>query len=141
MQILKLVLFLVTFSSLKLTTVFAAGNVKELNDYTDIQTLLAKDTFLGVPSAAQQLSSDAQDNHHPALAKAASQLALAKDIKSARAQFEAVSKEVLPLAKADKSKNFEVVYCPMKKARWVQKTGSIANPYYGSDMLECGVKE
>jgi hypothetical protein len=29
----------------------------------------------------------------------------------------------------------------MKKARWVQKTGSIANPYYGSEMLECGVKE
>jgi hypothetical protein len=141
MHILKIIAVSVSLSFLTLTTVFAASNEKELNDYTDIQTLLAKDTFLGLPAAAQKLASDANENHHAALAKASDQLALSKDIKAARVQFEAVSKETLPLAKADKSKKFEVLYCPMKKARWVQKTGSIANPYYGSEMLECGVKE
>jgi hypothetical protein len=141
MHIFKIFTLSVAFSLITLSTAFGASNAKELNDYTDIQTLLAKDTFPGVSSAAQKLSSDAKENHHAALAKVASQLAQAKDLKEARLQFEAVSKEALPLAKADKTKAFEVVYCPMKKARWVQKSGPIANPYYGNEMLECGVKE
>jgi hypothetical protein len=29
----------------------------------------------------------------------------------------------------------------MKKAYWLQKKGDIQNPYYGKEMLECGVIE
>ena len=138
--ILSLSIFILTTGSM-LPTAHAADTTQELNDYTDIQSLLAKDTFIGVTAAAQKLSNDAKANHHAALAKGADQLALAKDLRTARAQFEIVSKAALPLAKADHSKNYEIVYCPMKKARWVQKAGSIANPFYGNEMLECGVKE
>jgi RND family efflux transporter MFP subunit len=31
-----------------------------------------------------------------------------------------------------------VAYCPMKKATWLQRGEQIANPYYGSAMLDCG---
>ena len=141
MPFLKILTLSLILSFLTLTTVFAADQSKELSHYTEIQSLLAKDIFLGVPAAAQKLSSEAKDKHHSKLGKASEELALATDIKSAREKFKKVSAEILPLAKLDKTKNFEIVYCPMAKARWVQKTGSIANPYYGSEMLECGVKE
>ena len=38
---------------------------------------------------------------------------------------------------------YAVAFCPMadddRGARWVQKKGEIANPYFGSSMLICGV--
>ena len=117
----KIVFLSLVFSILPFTSSFAGSAEKELNDYTAIQTLLAKDTFEGVTDASKTLSTDAKTNHHDALSAASDKLTQTKDIKTARAEFLAVSKEILPLAKSDKSKNFEVVYCPMKKARWVQK--------------------
>ena len=34
-----------------------------------------------------------------------------------------------------------VAFCPMKPGRWLQAAATIANPYYGSEMLTCGVFE
>lgn len=34
-----------------------------------------------------------------------------------------------------------VAFCPMKPGRWLQATPTIANPYYGAEMLTCGVFE
>ena len=113
----------------------------ELEDYIAIQSLLAKDLYAGVPDLAKKLSVDAKAVHHAELANEAEKLSVTPDLAKARVKFVSVSNLILPLAKAETDKNFEVVYCPMKKARWVQKTGPIANPYYGRDMLECGVKE
>ena len=31
-----------------------------------------------------------------------------------------------------------VIRCPMAEARWIQKSDDVANPFYGSAMLECG---
>ena len=31
-----------------------------------------------------------------------------------------------------------VVYCPMKKAEWLQQGEQVANPYFGTAMLDCG---
>jgi hypothetical protein len=123
-------------------SVFAGSSASELKDYTDIQELLAKSTFDGVSDSAKKLSADAKANHQSDLSKASDQLAEAKDLASARDQFVKVSKLMIPLAKSEKNKDYDVMYCPMKKARWVQRTGAVANPYYGTgEMLECGVKE
>jgi hypothetical protein len=113
----------------------------ELEDYTAIQSLMAKDQYAGLQGLAKKLSVDAKASHHAELANEAEKLSATPDLAAARVQFVAVSNLILPLAKTKTDKNFEVVYCPMKKARWVQKTGPIANPYYGSEMLECGVRE
>jgi hypothetical protein len=32
----------------------------------------------------------------------------------------------------------KVFRCPMKKANWLQRGGKTANPYYGSEMFDCG---
>ena len=31
-----------------------------------------------------------------------------------------------------------VAYCPMKKAHWLQHDAKITNPYFGTEMLDCG---
>ena len=40
------------------------------------------------------------------------------------------------------SESLQTAYCPMafdnKGAGWIQRTGSLANPYYGAAMLRCG---
>jgi hypothetical protein len=146
---LKNILMLAVISLLTISAAFAkdkAPNSKidsssELQDYIAIQSLMAKDQYAGVPDLAKKLSAEAKAVHHTELANEAEKLSATTELTAARIQFVAVSNLILPIAKAKNDKNFEVVYCPMKKARWVQKTGPIANPYYGSEMLECGVKE
>ena len=32
----------------------------------------------------------------------------------------------------------KVFRCPMKKANWLQEGMKTANPYYGSEMFDCG---
>ena len=127
------------FSTLGLAN--AADSQLELEDYTSIQTLLAKDTFLGVSDLAKKLSKEANTHHHQSLSASSLKLSHAQELAGARTEFMEVSKDMLPIFNAEKDSHYEVVYCPMKKARWVQKKGSIANPYYGSEMLECGVKD
>jgi hypothetical protein len=141
MRTFDLLSFSLLIFMLSSVSVFANGNTTELADYTAIQSLLSNGKFQGVPDASKKLSVDAKANHHAAIAEKADQLALTTDLKSARDAFVPLSKEMLPLAKADHSKTYQIVYCPMKKARWVQKSGPVANPFYDGEMKECGVKE
>jgi hypothetical protein len=32
----------------------------------------------------------------------------------------------------------KVAYCPMARKSWLQKSGTIQNPYYGTAMSDCG---
>ena len=74
------------------------------------------------------------------------------DLKSARIAFHKISMAATavlePLRKAGLTSEFKIYECPMvdesipgapKKGRWIQ-TGarSMGNPYFGSEMLECG---
>lgn len=78
----------------------------------------------------------------------AKKMAATDDIKSQRILFLQVSQDVIPLVKGMKSKTepIYVAYCPMadegKGGYWLSAQKEIKNPYYGSEMLECGeVKE
>lgn len=126
------------------TAAFAVQNPKEvMDDYLQIQTLLAHDTYAGVTDAAAKMSKSANSRMEAGLSQAAKKLATAKDLAEARSEFEKVSTQALKLAyfKSKKNAEVETVYCPMKKVSWVQKKGPIENPYYGKEMLECGVKK
>lgn len=65
---------------------------------------------------------------------------LAQDIKTRREEFKQVSAAMIPFVKAHKGGSTTVVeaWCPMAEAGWIQAPGTIANPYYGSEMLTCG---
>ena len=88
--------------------------------------------------AARTLASEAGN----AVADAATPLR-DKPIKEQRDAFKRLSEAVIELtgrttvSNAVGSKLF-VIRCPMAEARWIQTTDDVANPYYGSAMLECG---
>ena len=42
------------------------------------------------------------------------------------------------MAAAQPSSALKVAWCPMKKAHWLQQGEQVANPYYGTQMPDCG---
>src|SRR5690606_34526767 len=82
----------------------------------------------------QEIASHAEHLHHVELVKA-------------RQQFKPISHAVVKLAAQlrgdDAQSPFIHFYCPMVKGGggdWLQASGELANPYYGSEMLRCGEK-
>lgn len=72
------------------------------------------------------------------------QLSAAKDLKSQRKNFEAISKSFILLTGELKmnAATVYVQYCPMGKYSWLNEVKGIQNPYYGTEMYDCGtVKE
>jgi hypothetical protein len=66
-----------------------------------------------------------------------------KPIKEQRDAFKRLSETVIDLTgrttvSGALGLKLFVIRCPMAEARWIQKTDEVANPYYGSAMLECG---
>lgn len=116
--------------------------------YVRIQESLAADSLKQALPAAKELAARTDElakekGASPALAKirdATKTLAEAKTLESARESFKKVSAPVVELQRSAKDKSYEIAYCPMADAKWVQKAGKIRNPYYGSEMLECGEK-
>ena len=67
-----------------------------------------------------------------------------QDLTGAREEFLDLTTPALALAaaaKGDGPLQLSVAFCPMKPGRWLQTATTIANPYYGAEMLTCGVFE
>lgn len=67
------------------------------------------------------------------------------DLAEARASFENWSTAVADLLRPHRDElKLKIYECPMApvngKARWVQREGPLANPFYGSEMLSCGAE-
>ncbi len=45
--------------------------------------------------------------------------------------------EVCPPSNAV-AKKLHVMFCPMKKADWLQVNAEVADPYYATEMKQCG---
>jgi Cu(I)/Ag(I) efflux system membrane fusion protein/cobalt-zinc-cadmium efflux system membrane fusion protein len=85
-------------------------------------------------------------NDHQARVRAVVTAALALDGKSLEQQRELFAPlseamvavaEVCPPSSAIANVLF-VMSCPMKNARWLQTTDTVANPYYATEMKQCG---
>lgn len=73
----------------------------------------------------------------------ATAIANSKDIAKQRNSFMQLSEAMIALMKTDKNEGaIYVQHCPMyndgKGANWLSKEKEIKNPYYGSQMLNCG---
>jgi Cu(I)/Ag(I) efflux system membrane fusion protein len=134
---------------------FDRGMEPVLVEYLKIQTALAADETEGVEGAvsaiedlAKTLDPAATGGEHaehyqniPAdLLAACEKFRGAKDIGAIREAFRDLSKPVSMWVTMAKPKETSVMYCPMKKAGWVQHGSKVANPYYGAEMLSCGEK-
>jgi hypothetical protein len=111
--------------------------------YLEIHAALSADKVEGVKPAAAAIAKEAarMGASGGAIVTAAKTMESAADLKAARAALGALSDAVIAAANADDWKDVSGVkigYCPMVKKYWVQKDGTVSNPYYGSQMLTCG---
>ena len=122
-----------------------------LDAYENTRAKLAQDNLAGAQPFATSLAAAARTAaehavaakpHFTTIAAAADKIATTKDIKEARAAFGDISKSVIQLLVDDpelRTGRF-LFMCPMAKGyqKWVQTNGKLNNPYFGSEMLECG---
>lgn len=106
--------------------------------YERIRTALAQDTTRGLAGEAAALSRLAGEIAGEQAARMAAALAEAKDIAAARERFAALSDALVPEFLDAGLPDVHGFVCSMKGARWVQRGGSPANPYYGKAMPACG---
>lgn len=106
----------------------------QLEGYVLVQEALAADDFEDAKAALDSLEPLADPITQPLVRAAAS----ADDIVTMRARFKPLSEY---LAALELPQGFARAYCPMYEdgANWVQRDGPVRNPYYGSEMLTCGV--
>lgn len=113
-----------------------------VGSYLAIQTALVNDDLAPVSAAAKALQQHAATlgSDGKPLAEAAARAAAATSLDSARAAFGDLSTAIIGYAERTKQpvEGKIVAYCPMAKKSWVQKSGAIANPYYGKAMSSCG---
>ena len=114
----------------------AAGLDGALESYQKAQEALADDSFEPARQAVAALQAHLDPEHAALAATAAS----AADIETLRAAFLPLSNALLD---SELPEGYRIAHCPMafdwEGAHWIQKDGEIANPYYGSGMLHCGV--
>jgi hypothetical protein len=63
-----------------------------------------------------------------------------KNIEELRTSFRSLSEVYLENGNKKEMTKFQKSTCPMAKAKWIQKPGTLRNPYYGKSMLDCGEK-
>ncbi len=82
---------------------------------------------------------------HEALMPLAAKLVPGPDLKTARDAFEPFSTALADLVRAQPTEargGLRIFQCPMTPVlgtgRWLQRDAALRNPFYGSEMLECG---
>lgn len=118
------------------------SSLKEfLPAYISIQEALSTDNFNLAQEKARDLQKQVQNNKALKDVNASlNPLLKAKSIADARKEFKKLSAPFVKWVEQAKEPGFDVVYCPMAGAKWVQKQGQVANPYFGREMLHCGEK-
>jgi HPt (histidine-containing phosphotransfer) domain-containing protein len=117
---------------------FAAGVVEP---YLEIHSALAADRTEGVARRAETIASAAARLGPEAapIVQAARQLQDAGTIATSRDAFAKLTDAVTRYAKATgTTMGVRLTYCPMEKRHWLQRDGTVANPYAGGKMPRCG---
>lgn len=112
--------------------------------YLKIQSALAADSLDGVDAAAhavvKALADDPNKTLPAAISTHAEALGKATNLEAARTAFKDLSIALLRYMGGEKIRTgqYQVVYCPMAKANWLQTDKTVKNPYHGKEMLTCG---
>ena len=115
----------------------AFANELTLKPYLAVQEALAKDDFKTALASHQSLC------HKEGKSIASSYKDCKKSFKSIeelRESFKTLSMVYIEKGSKEEMKGLTKATCPMAQAKWIQKNGNLANPYYGKSMLECGEK-
>jgi hypothetical protein len=104
--------------------------------YEAVRQGLLKEKIADVQSGAKALAEAATENAE--VARAATAVANASDIKAARTAFATLSDEMIKVRNATKGDRPAIGFCPMVNKSWLQERGEIGNPY-DSAMAKCGM--
>ncbi|MFT5468705.1 MAG: Cu(I)/Ag(I) efflux system membrane fusion protein [Verrucomicrobiales bacterium] len=112
--------------------------------YLEWQRALSEDEFENAQKAALTFAEIEAVANDATVGSAAAAAGTASDLDGQRPHFETVSNRLIPiihLAPDLEAPLFEA-HCPMafknKGASWIQKSETVANPYFGHFMHECG---
>lgn len=125
----------VSFKDEKLNLIYA--------NYLKLKDALVVTNFKETASAAQTLE-ESLSNFDKNLMASTSKIANAKDIITQRKAFTKLSNDMIALIKKSEltSGTVFVQHCPMANegdgGDWLAAEKKIQNPYYGSEMMECG---
>jgi hypothetical protein len=116
--------------------------------YLKIQEALAGDSLDGVRAAAGEMATAGTALGAPAMKVYTAALSLSgaaqapePDIKEVRARFGVLSDALVTYMKGENlsaPEGVRTAYCPMAEKPWLQRSGTISNPYYGKEMPSCG---
>lgn len=128
-----------TFGGVQLSAQTPAAQVpldpKLAEAYVRAQEALAADNFAAAKKAFAEVATIVDEGLKP-LARA---VADARDIRTLRVALKPLSEQ---LASRALPPGYVTAFCPMfdsnRGAKWIQKDGEVANPYYGAAMLRCG---
>lgn len=107
-----------------------------LTNYEKVAAALAADNLTEAQAAATNLACCLKCGDQADLSAKVEAFSKAGTITDARTAFKGISAAIIPLLK-DAGDHF-VMTCPMAGADWIQTSETVANPYYGSQMLTCG---
>jgi membrane fusion protein, copper/silver efflux system len=122
-----------------------SGTAELVTLYVPMQEALAGDSVAAVKEQAAKIASEAAaaaeaggDKATLEAVAAAAKGMTATEIKALREQFKPLSLALAKMVEKQAVDGHGIYFCPMADAYWVQKQGSVANPYYGKSMLRCG---
>jgi hypothetical protein len=107
--------------------------------YDRIYMALVQDSLEGVAEASALLRPLAEELAGEEADRAAASLGEATTLEDARVRLAAISEALVPKFMSADIPGLVGFVCTMKKAQWVQRGDSVANPYYGKAMPTCGV--
>ena len=115
-----------------------------IEPYLQAQLLLANDDTKGLDVAAKAVEAAAVKlgKSGEAMAAGAKKLGAARTITQSRTAFGELSiafEAFMTKTKATMPRDLHLLYCTMEEKPWLQKGDVIKNPYFGSEMLDCGV--
>jgi hypothetical protein len=118
-----------------------------IKPYLAVSEPLAADSLAPAVAAGKTLATEAKKILKDAGCKTVAEpfveggtkMAQVKDIAAAREVLKGWNGGVIELYTLVKPTDVDIVWCPMGKLHWLQKQGTVRNPYYGASMLECGL--
>lgn len=124
-------LFALTLTS----TVFAHD--LSFSNYLKMQESLAKDDLKGALSSHKVICAKELLHYKDDYKDCTKNF---KSIEELRTSFKQLSEVYMTNGNKKELEGLQKATCPMAEAKWIQKKGDLANPYYGKSMLTCGEK-
>jgi multidrug efflux pump subunit AcrA (membrane-fusion protein) len=118
-----------------------------LQPYLAAHKLLSSDKADGVSEQLEKLTTSLKALHDPAADRVVNAVAVLQgqsdhSLPALRESWKEISAGMIELGKRvslpSDAPTVKVFRCPMKKANWLQLGDETANPYYGSEMYNCG---